>query len=67
MLEIPPMPVTKKPDGMGLPLTLAAVPELPPLLPNDPAPEELAPGNGVSSTRPLVVSTIVPKLAIASR
>jgi hypothetical protein len=67
MLEIPPRPVTKNPDGTGAPLTLAAEPPLGPPLPNDPAPEELAPGNGVNSTSPLVVGTIVPKLAIASR
>lgn len=67
MLEIPPAPVTKKPDGTGAPLTLAAEPPLGPLLPNEPAPDELAPGKGVNSTNPLVVGTIVPKLAIASR
>jgi len=67
MLEIPPIPVTKNAAGMGFPLTLAAEPPLGPLLPKDPLPEEFAPGNGVSSTSPLVVGTIIPKLAIARR
>jgi len=67
MLEMPPAPVTKNADGIGAPLTLAAVPPLGPLLPNEPEPDELAPGNGVKSTNPLVVGTIMPRLAIANR
>jgi hypothetical protein len=52
-LEIPPEPVIENDVGIGAPLTPGAAPY----------PTDIAPGNGVISMYPLVVSTIVPRLA----
>ncbi len=49
--------------GIGTPLALAAKLGPPLELPKLPDAELLAPGNGVTSARPLVVRMIVPKLA----
>jgi len=65
-LENPPLPVMKKLVGIGNPLTELALPPPPPLLPKEPAPEEFAPGNGVSNVRPLVVSTMSPRFVAMS-
>jgi hypothetical protein len=51
--------------GCGNPLTALALPPPPPLLPSEPEADELAPGNGVMSDNPLVVTTMIPRLAIA--
>ena len=64
-LEIPPWPVMYKLVGTGEPLTEAAEPPLGPLLPSEPAADVFAPGNGMISENPLVVSTKIPMLAIA--
>jgi hypothetical protein len=65
-LEIPLDPVMKRLVGIGTPLTGAALPPPGPLLPNDPAPELFAPGNGVISAYPLDVRMMIPRLGVAS-
>jgi len=64
-LEIPPLPVTYRPVGIGTPLTELAVPPLGPLLPSEPAADVLAPGNGVIKVNPLCVKMIIPRFGVA--
>ncbi len=66
-LEIPPLPVMYRLVGIGTPLTELAELWLDPLLPNEPAADVFAPGNGVINVRPLVVRMMTPKFAIAGR
>ena len=64
-LEIPPDPVMKRLVGIGKPLTELADPPPPPPLPKDPDADELAPGNGVTNDKPLVVRTMIPRFEFA--
>ena len=64
-LEIPPAPVMKRLVGIGKPLTELADPPPPPPLPKDPDADELAPGNGVTNDKPLVVRTMIPRFEFA--
>lgn len=66
-LDIPPPPVMYRLVGIGKPLTEAELPPPELLDPSEPDAELLAPGNGVTSDSPLVVSKMMPKFAIAMR